>query len=267
MDQAVKIATCVFSYARPGCQALFAFDNSFNHSCYAKDALLVENMNLGPGEKQPILRNGFNHTTQEVQSMVFPDDHLNPSLRGKPKGIKKVLIERGLWKTRRVDGFAFLLECPTTGNRPGCDPTLTGGCCARGLLKKQPDFQEQRGRLKEEIEATEHLVIFYPKFHFELNFIERYVPCLLSKIKADLITRFWCATKYYARENCEYNLKALCEIIPHALNSVSTSAIFHYYEHCIKIMQAYRDKHEYGTKQFSQAVYKTHRQVQDKSKW
>ena len=32
-------------------------------------------------------------------------------------------------------------------------------------------------------------------------------------------------------------------------------------------MKAYRDKHKYGTKQFSQAVYKTHRQVQDMSKW
>ena len=96
VDQAVKIATRVFSYAYPGCQALFAFDNSSNHSCYAEDALLVGNMNLGPGGKQPILRNGFNHTTQEVQSMVFPDNHPNPSLRGKPKGIKQVLIERGL---------------------------------------------------------------------------------------------------------------------------------------------------------------------------
>ncbi len=49
VDQAVKIATRVFSYAYPGCQALFAFDNSSNHSCYAEDAFLVRNMNLGPG--------------------------------------------------------------------------------------------------------------------------------------------------------------------------------------------------------------------------
>ncbi len=122
--------------------------------------------------------------------MVFPYDHPNPSLFGKPKEIKQVLIERGLWKTRRVDGFAFLFECPTTGNRPNYDSTLAGGCYARELLKKQPDFQKQRGRIKEEIEATGHLVTFYPKCHCELNFIERYVPCLLSEIKADLITRF-----------------------------------------------------------------------------
>ncbi len=229
VDQAVKIATRVFSYSYPGCQVLFAFDNSFNQSCYAEDALLVGNMNLGLREKQPILRNGFNHTTKEVQSIVFLNDHLNPSPQGKPKGFKQVLIERGLWETQHVDGFAFLLECFITGNRPRCDPTLAGSCYAYRLLKKQPDFQEQRGRIKEEIEATGHLVIFYPKFHFELNFIERYLPCLLAEIEADLITRFWCATKYYSRENCEYNLKVLCEIIPHALNSVSTSAIFHYY--------------------------------------
>ena len=96
VDQAVKIATRGFFYAYPGCQALFAFDNSSHQSCYAEDALLVRNMNLGQGEKQPILRNGFNHITQEVQSMVFSDDPPNPSLRGKPKGIKQVLIEIGL---------------------------------------------------------------------------------------------------------------------------------------------------------------------------
>ncbi len=96
VDWAVKTATCVFSYAYPGCQALFAFDNSSNYSYYANDALLVGNINLSPGGKQSILRNGFNHMTQEVHSMLFSDNHPNLSLWGKPKESKQVLIKRGL---------------------------------------------------------------------------------------------------------------------------------------------------------------------------
>jgi len=85
----------------------------------------------------------------------------------------------------------FLLSCPTTYDRSGCDPDISGGCCARSVLATQLDFLQQRGRLEEELEAAHQLVIFYPKFHCELNFIER----------------FWCASKWYARENCEYSLK------------------------------------------------------------
>jgi hypothetical protein len=48
-------------------------------------------------------------------------------------------------------------------------------------MASQRDFQEQKGRLEEELQAAGQLVIFYPKFHCELNFIER----------------FWCAAKWY----------------------------------------------------------------------
>lgn len=34
-------------------------DNSQGHSAYSKDALLVQNMNLGPGGKQSVLRDGW----------------------------------------------------------------------------------------------------------------------------------------------------------------------------------------------------------------
>jgi len=51
----------------------------------------------------------------------------------------------------------------------------------------------QKGRLEEEVQARNHNVIFYPKFHCGLNFIER----------------FWSAAKYFARENCQYSLEKL----------------------------------------------------------
>ena len=54
-------------------------------------------------------------------------------------------------------------------------------------MASQQDFREQGGRLEEELQAAGQLVMFYPKFHWELNFIEK----------------FWCAAKWYARENCE----------------------------------------------------------------
>lgn len=41
-------------------------------------------------------------------------------------------------------------------------------------MSKQPDFQGQRSQSQEDVEAFGNLVIFYPKFHYKLNFIERY---------------------------------------------------------------------------------------------
>jgi hypothetical protein len=46
---------------------------------------------------------------------------------------------------------------------------IAGGCCARGQLSQQADFQAQKGRLEEALEAANQIVIFYPKFHCELK--------------------------------------------------------------------------------------------------
>lgn len=57
-------------------------------------------------------------------------------------------------------------------------------------MSKQPDFQGQRDRLQEEIEATGNLVIFYLKFHYKLNFIERYSYLLFLCTSYNLIKSF-----------------------------------------------------------------------------
>ena len=176
-----------------------------------------------------------------------------PTPNSEANGIKQVLLERGLWPatSRRSDGFAFLLDCPTSDGRPGCSADVPGGCCARALLSAQKDFQEQKGRLQEEVNAVGHEIIFYPKFHCELNFIERY----------------WSGVKWWLRDNCQYSLAGLRENLPTGLHSVGSASINRHYNHCMRIIDAYADGNEYGTREFKERIYRSHRQVVDKTKW
>ncbi|EIW56251.1 uncharacterized protein TRAVEDRAFT_22553 [Trametes versicolor FP-101664 SS1] len=184
----------------PGYQALIMVDNSQGHSAYSADALLTSRMNLRPGGKQARMRDG-QYTdasgVEHVQSMVFPADH--PEFPDKPKGMKQVLEERGLWRK------GMLMKCPD-GDK--CDPDARD-CCAKRILDLQPDFAGQQSLVQEVIEAAGHMCIFLPKYHCKLNFIEF----------------FWGAVKRFLRDNCDYTFKTLQENLPRALKSVSVELI------------------------------------------
>ena len=123
MEQVARVAIPIFNYVFPDCEGFFAFDNASNHCAFTPDALVVAaKMNLMSGGKQPLLRNGWDYSSNRPQSMVFGDDHPDVKLRGKAKGIRQVLLERGLWRERSADGFKFRLIFPKTHDRPGCDP-------------------------------------------------------------------------------------------------------------------------------------------------
>jgi len=75
----------------PEYQALFMVDNSQGHSAYPADALLVQQMNLGPGGKKPCMQNDwFMRGGEKVShSMVMPStDSGSPQ----PKGIQIVML-------------------------------------------------------------------------------------------------------------------------------------------------------------------------------
>src|SRR4051812_39510131 len=96
----------------PGYVAIFAFDQSANHTSYAKDALIASKMNLSSGGKQPKMHNTIMRD-RTFQSMVLPN--------GEPKGMKLVLEERGLW----VPGLVRMCnECKKEKNNDHV------GCCA-----------------------------------------------------------------------------------------------------------------------------------------
>ena len=54
---------------------------------------------------------------------------------------------------------------------------------------------------------------------------------------------------------------------PEALDSASTASINRYFHHCARLIEAYGAGEVYGTKEFAERVYKSHRRVVDKSKW
>lgn len=191
----VTRAIPIFEKTHPGSIAVFAFDNSSSHKKFADDALNVANMNLNPGGKQANIRDTiFNG---EIQSMNFSEDYPVLELRGKPKGIKIILQERGLWPEQ---GLRYKCGGPDGSNTD---------CCATHLLASQPDFLNQKPLLQEIIESHGHKVIFYPKFHCELNYIEMY----------------WGAAKRYAREHCDYTWSGLLKTVPIALDSVPLNQI------------------------------------------
>src|SRR4051812_48781162 len=84
IKKAVRAAEEKFPYAR----LVFLLDNSPNHKKFSDDALNVTKMNVKPGGKQPKMHNTHWGPNKTFQSMV--DD------KGKPKGLKKVLEERGV---------------------------------------------------------------------------------------------------------------------------------------------------------------------------
>lgn len=221
-----------------GYQALFLINNSQGHSAYSEDALLAGRMNIRPGGKQAFMKDGWYICEgQKVkQSMVFPPNHReNPK---EQKGIKAVLIERGLWQ-HKLRG-----KCKSK-----CEGDKTY-CCNKRILELQPDFAEQKSLVQETIEAAGHLCLFFPKFHCELNYIEF----------------FWAQVKKYLRENCDYTFDTLKENMPKALKSVPLETIRRWEHRMYRWMEAYRSglgtsAAQLQVKQFGSAKYKSHRRV------
>lgn len=239
----------IFKLVFPKFKGLFGFDNATSHRSFSDDALVASRMSLTPGGRQPKMRDGWymRGNKRRPQRMIFGALHQDERLRNQPKGIFQVLQERGLWRDHTNFG-TFLLQCKDGCPTSGLDYKQ---CCARTLLANQADFLEQKSTLHELLIAEGMDLLLYPKFHPELNFIER----------------FWSSTKRYARENCTYSFVGLRKLVPEAVHSVSNITINNYFDHCDRTVEAYANGEKYGTKEFTDSVYRSHRRVEDPETW
>ena len=155
---------------------------------------------------------------------------------GHQKGIKTILQERDLW----YDGMK--LECQTcAAGSPPEDPS----CCARRVLGDCPDFSVSKCWLEELIESRGHKLIFFLKFHCELNFIEM----ICGYVKAVL------------RRECSFSFNELFENLPRQLKSVPPSFVKRASRHCLRFMDGYRAGMVGPLLDYAMKKYKGHRMI------
>ena len=223
-------------------------------------------MNLGPGGKKPCMRNTVFGPDNTIQYMVFqPGDTdldtglpIADNLRGKPKGLKRVLQERGLWRPNlkkqcgRVRKPADIEETEEDIEARTLDQCAEGrDCCAFRIMEQQPDFLTEESLLERIIKEAGHEVIFYPKFHCELNFIES----------------FWAAVKKYTRGNCSYSFAELENTVIKGLDSVPLKTIRRFAGKSMRWILSYAKK-DLSPEQlaYTNKVYSSHRREYRKDK-
>ncbi len=153
--QLVHKAIPIFEALHPGCTGVFCFDQSTNHNAMAEDALIATKMNLSPGGAWPKMRNGWyidEHRERCTQSMVFPDDYPVEQLRGKPKGIKQILVECNLWPKEKIR-----LVCEECTGKHVDNELERLNCCTQRIISLQPDFCKQWSLLKEAVIGAGHI--------------------------------------------------------------------------------------------------------------
>ena len=158
VGKAVKIADVKYPPSQ-GYHHVWCFDHSCGHTAFAEDALIASKMNKGPGGKQPKMRDTV--WNGQPQTMTLPD--------GRPKGAALVLEERG-YNTKGIK----LEEM-------------------RAILADHDEFKNEKCRVDTFLSNSSHTCVFIPKFHCELNPIER----------------VWSQSKRYTRAYCDYTIASL----------------------------------------------------------
>ena len=120
-------------------------------------------------------------------------------------------------------------------------------CCARHILATQDDFKSKKPLLQELIEARGHKIIFYPKFHCELNYIEMY----------------WGLGKHITRKQCDYKWDSLIQTVPAVLDSISLLTIRKFARKSRRYLDSYRQEKDGKQAEEDQ---KAHAQVMRKYK-
>lgn len=151
---------------------VFVYDNAPSHM--KRPAGAVSSVGMTKGPKSDFVFKSTDARGAEIlvrmedgrlpdgsrQSFYYPSDH--PTYPGYFKGMKAILIERGLQDLAQKNA-----SCAS-----GCETGATD-CCCRRALACQPDFETRDTIIEELARELGSKVIILPKYHCELNPIEQ----------------------------------------------------------------------------------------------
>ena len=246
----------LFYKLHPNCEILCAFDNSMTHHKRAPDALDVH-------DQLPLKDNGKNAHVMRDTTFINTDGiemvQRMRTAQGGQKGIKTILEERGLWDNRmRLECIACDMGLSAQERRElytengnlifdETDIRFTDKCCARGCLRRQPDFMKQKEWLREVAESKGVNVIYYPKYHCEFNFIE--------------LT--WGFMKSRLRRICTFSFTDLKDKVNNLLevDGIEVSRVQSFARFCFRFMDGYRHGLSGPILDYTLKKCKTHRSI------
>jgi hypothetical protein len=214
------------------------FDNSQNHHKKSPDGLCANSLNLGDGGKNtPTLRNGWYIVDGQRVEFNMQNEH------GIQKGLKSILQDRQKWSPDLKLECKDHIEADAAAAARGELPSSS--CCARRRVANEPDFLAQREWLREVVEDKGHCVLYFPKFHCELNYIEM----------------VWAYVKARLRRICVFSIHALRESLPIELDTIPVAFFRRAARHCLRFMSGYRKGLTGLLLDYTQRKYKGHRAI------
>ena len=208
MARAIEMAEIKYP-KEDGWRHVWVFDHSSCHATMADDALDVNKMNVKPGGKQRVMRD----TTWngKVWKMYYAARDGSKVA----KGMKMVLEERGV---------------STVGKT---------GEWMRRMLGQHSDFRDEKSMIEHMLLEKGHIPCFLPKFHPELNPIER----------------VWAQLKRFTKAHCKYSIQSLRKNIPLAYDAVTLENIQNHFRKVRHYMFCYLEGFTQG-QELDQALLK-----------
>lgn len=240
VEKQFKRALLMHESLHPGSIAIFVFDNAPTHKASPDGALNAKKMTLKPSERLEFTAGRFMKTVDGVL-----------------KEVKQEMMEETADGVRRFRGLKAILE------ERGLQPAKWRLQTAMELLSKQPDFKVQKNKLQTVLgqhnveKKTEHEIIYLPRFHPDLNPIER----VWANIKAE-----------WRKTDGDRGIQLLRGKVVTLVETVSVSTLQRYFLHCLKLMKMYSMGPPRGVSQYKFAVwaakkYSSHRTTPTETQW